>query len=88
MTFQFPFAKWLDDRNWNELHNISSKFSKKTNGLFHGILGPADGLAIRIKCPCHPSIKDPGNYFSCKGFFCLNVQAMCDSDKRFYGCLP
>jgi hypothetical protein len=41
-------------------------------------------LAIKIKSPntTLDNVPDPGNYFCRKGFFALNVQAICDSKKR------
>ena len=69
--------------NWDELHNFTKEFSDKTDGLLHGTISPVDRLAARCKCPCHPSVSDPGSYFCRKGFHCLNVQACCDIQKHF-----
>ena len=42
-----------------------------------------DGVAIKIKCPATSDlIQDPGNYFCRKGFYALNVQAICDKSRR------
>ena len=32
-------------------------------------------------------VPDPGNYYCPKGFYALNVQAICDRKKRFLWCL-
>ena len=87
-TFQFPLVKWLRDEDWDKLHEISREFAEKTDGMLHGVMSPVDGLAVRSKCPVHPSMSDPGSYFCRKGFYCLNVQACCDHAKRFLWVAP
>lgn len=47
-----------------------------------------DGLALRSKCPIHPSISDPSSYFCRKGFYCLNVQACYDYAKYLLWVAP
>lgn len=83
-SFQFNLPVQLEEKKWGELKLVSEKFAAKTGGLFWGAIGALDGLAIRIKCPTKKDgINDPGNYFCRKGFYALNVQAICDRDKRF-----
>jgi DDE superfamily endonuclease len=33
-------------------------------------------------------VADPGNYYCRKGFYALNVQAICDMSKQFLWCYP
>ena len=87
-AFQFPLVKYIQEENWTALRRIAEAFSYASNGVFLGILGPLDGLAVRIQSPRLSEVSDPGNYFCRKGFFALNVQAICDRLKRFTWCYP
>lgn len=87
-AFEFPLVKHIQEENWTALQRIAEPFSYASNGVFIGILGPLDGLAVRIQSPHLSEVPDPGNYFCRKGFFALNVQAICDRIKRFTWCYP
>eukprot|EP00804_Cyclotella_cryptica_P005025 CCRYP_020357-RA/>CCRYP_020357-RA protein AED:0.12 eAED:0.12 QI:0/0/0/1/1/1/2/0/362 len=63
-----------------KLKEISSDFAVDSDMVFNGCIGAIDGLAVRIKCPTE--VRDPGNYFCHKNFYALNVQAICDREKR------
>jgi hypothetical protein len=82
-TFSFPLSKALQERDKTMLQKISDGFAAFSGYVFRGCIGAIDGIAIRIICPFFRDVKDPGNYFSRKGFYALNVQAICDSSKRF-----
>jgi hypothetical protein len=59
-------------------------FAAASDGVFRGCIGALDGLAVKMKCPTLSDlIPDPGNYFCRKGFYALNVQAICDKLRRF-----
>ena len=45
--------------------------------------GAVDGLAIRIKGPTQKDCTNPHTYYNRKHFFSVNLQAMCDSKRRF-----
>lgn len=87
MTFEFPLINLLQQlRAGNEdalkkLREMSDAFAFDSNGVFVGCIGAIDGIAIRIKCPI--GVLDPGNYFCRKNFYAINVQAICDKQKRF-----
>lgn len=91
-TFDFPWVEKLkklsggDESVVPDLERISSDFGADSGGVFIGCIGAIDGLAIRVKCPS--SERDPGNYFSRKNFYALNVQAICDSQKRILWISP
>merc|ERR1711977_241951 len=42
-----------------------------------------DGLAIKIKGPSSSECENPRSYFNRKQYFSVNLQAICDSKKRF-----
>ena len=87
-AFHFPLAGFLEREDWGALAALAEPFSYASNGSFNGIIGALDGLAIRIRCPWESEVPDPGNYFCRKGFFALNVQAICDRFKKFLWCYP
>jgi hypothetical protein len=76
----------LKDRDWPALQSIASEFAKRTDGIYNGCIGALDGLALRVKCFTMSEVPDPGNYYCRKGFYALNVQAICDRKKRFLWC--
>ena len=87
-TYEFPLPRWLREGNWQALENRANHFAEKSNGVFFGPFGANDGLAIRIASPDVKDVPDPGNYYCRKGFYALNVQAICDRTKRFLWCNP
>lgn len=88
LAFEFPLVRWLRERNWEALNVLANGFAEKSNGVFHGPFGALDGLALRIRSPTLKEVADPGNYYCRKGFYALNVQAICDKWKRFLWVYP
>ena len=87
-AFKFPLNTILQEENWAALAVIAEPFLYGSNGVFNGIIGALDGIAIRIRSPFLSEVTDPGNYYCQKGFFALNVQAICDRSKKFTWCYP
>ena len=73
----------LDDAN--DMLQISKVFATKgrSQGILAGIIGALDGWLVKI---CKPKlcegVRNPGTYFSRKGFFALNVQCIVDRNKK------
>jgi hypothetical protein len=82
-TFSFPLPKMIRQNDWESLTALSDQFAERSNGVFHGVFGALDGIAIRIKSPRESEVSDPKNFYCRKGFFALNVQAISDKSKRF-----
>lgn len=84
LSFKFPLVDYLKKEDLPALRLISDDFSSRSSGVFAGVIGAIDGLAIRIRCPSLQvdGIEDCGNYYCRKGFYALNLQAICDSHKR------
>jgi DDE superfamily endonuclease len=87
-SFQFPLVPLLRERNWPAINQLADAFAEKSNGVFFGPFSALDGVAVRIKCPTEREVADPGNYYCRKGFYALNVQAICDRRKRFLWVYP
>lgn len=51
--------------------------------LLPWVLGALDGSEVRILAPSHAATATPSEYYRCKGFLSLNVQAICDGRCRF-----
>ena len=82
-TFQFPFIKWISSTDEAALNSVEEGFLSAIGGVFRKCIGALDGVAIKIKCPVASNlIRDPGNIFCRKGFYALNVQAICDKSRR------
>jgi hypothetical protein len=83
-SFEFELPRMIKEENTEALQQISLSFSDRSDGIINGCIGAIDGVAIRIRSPSilQDDVPDPGNYYCRKGFFALNVQAICDSQKR------
>jgi hypothetical protein len=52
-------------------------------GVFRGCIGAVDGWLVKISQPCRKDgVTQPGDFFSRKGFFAINVQVIVDRFKR------
>jgi hypothetical protein len=76
LTLKFRF------RDERYLEQISAKFTRGRSPI-SGCVGCLDGIAIKIMEPSAATTPNPSTYYNRKGFFALNVQAVCDSDSRF-----
>ncbi len=82
-TFRFPLVQWIVSKDTEALNRVAEGFSSASGGTFRKCIGALDGVAIKITSPpASDLIRDPGNYFCRKGFFALNVQAICDKSRR------
>lgn len=68
-----------DTENCNR---IRSEFAVKSSGVMSGVIGALDGWLVKICSPTMQEVHNPGKYFSRKGFYALNVQAIVDLKKR------
>ena len=82
-----PLSFPHNDCNW--LERVSDGFSRGGTSVLRGCIGALDGIAIKIKEPSRNDVPNSSSYYNRKGFFALNVQAMCDSFYTFtyVGCL-
>ena len=77
---EFPFG---DDR---ELEKITHGFrSKSSGGCFEHVVGAMDGLLLRIckrAIGKRSNVQDPSKYYCRKGYYAINCQVCCDSDRK------
>ena len=82
-SFVFPLVKALMKKDKEYFEQTSELFAMGSDGIFQGVIGAIDGIAIRIRRPTRSdSLPDPGAYYCRKGFHALNCQAVCDNYKR------
>lgn len=69
----------------DEMYKVASHFAEgRSGGILAGVVGALDGWLVKIECPSmkKDGVENPGGYFSRKGFYALNVQAIVDKKKR------
>ena len=64
------------------IKDITHEFALTSDGTMNGCLGSIDGWLVAILCPTLAEVNNPGKYFSRKGFYAINVQVICDKNKR------
>ena len=62
--------------------DVMDDFASRSGGVLQGCIGALDGWLVRIMCPSIFEVKNPGKYYSRKGFYAINVQAIVDKKKR------
>ena len=85
-TFTFPLHELLVKSDWPALKVIAAESGARTDGIYNGCFGTFDGIAIWVKCSSTNNVSNPGNDYCRKGFYALNIQAICDRRKRFLWC--
>merc|ERR1711862_543895 len=65
------------------MEQVALEFARKSGGLFSGCIGAIDGWIVKIRKPkARDNVKNPGSFFSRKGYFGLNVVVIADRKKR------
>ena len=77
------FSITFPQNDESSLKEIAAGFSRGGESPLKGCVGAVDGVAVKIKEPSRGSVPNPSAYFNRKGFFSINVQALCDSRYRF-----
>ncbi|KAL7545061.1 hypothetical protein ACHAWF_014107 [Thalassiosira exigua] len=93
--FHEVLEKWiLDDKfvqmngveyctDVERMKNVATDFSRTSNGVINGCIGAIDGWIVKIARPTKKDgVYNPGSFYSRKGFYGINVQAIVDKKKR------
>ena len=69
-----------DDARMNE---VAMQFSNASNGVINGCIGALDGWVVKILKPSpRDNVFNAQSFYSQKGYFAVNVQAIVDKKKR------
>jgi hypothetical protein len=78
LNFTFP------DNTDASLRPVAQAFARKSEQQsFADAVGAIDGLLVGIQCPAKSVVPIPGWYYTCKCKYALNVQAICDANRKF-----
>ena len=71
----------LDDERMSK---VALDFARASNGILCGCIGALDGWVVKIQRPQvrRDKVQNPVSFYSWKGFFGVNVQAIVDKKKR------
>lgn len=71
----------LDNRTRRRAYAFG--FQGRRNSPFGNVCGALDGIAVEQEQPLASDVPCVADYYSRKGFYALNTQAICDSDYKF-----
>ena len=78
-----PLSLESDLENPSRLEALAAGFERRSYGKIRSCIGAVDGLLLPIEKPANVEGDGAARYFTRKGFFAWNVQAVCDADARF-----
>jgi len=58
-------------------------FQSRRNSPFGNVCGALDGIAVEQEKPLATDVPCVADYYSRKGFYALNTEAICDSENKF-----
>jgi hypothetical protein len=65
------------------MNEVVMLFSHASNGVINGCIGAIDGWVVKIKKPSKKdNIMNAQSFYSWKGYFAVNVQAIVDKKRR------
>jgi hypothetical protein len=65
------------------MNEVAMSFSHASNGVINGCIGAIDGWVVKIKKPSKKdNIMNAQSFYSRKGYFAVNVQAIVDKKRR------
>ena len=70
-------------RDENRMREVASQFNVASQGVMTGCIGALDGWVVKVKPPSvRDGVRDPASFYSRKGFYGVNVQAIVDKNKK------
>ena len=93
--FKHVVKKWLCNEQFQPIDGVgycsndeamaavALQFARASNGLFSGCIGALDGWVVKVLKPTQrDNVNDPSSFYSRKGYYGVNVQAIVDKKKR------
>jgi hypothetical protein len=69
--------------NEEEMKNVALQFASASNGVISGCIGALDGWVVKILKPTRrDNVPDAQSFYSRKGYYGVNVQAIVDKKKK------
>ena len=94
-VFKYVIVNWLSHKSFyningieycsdeNQMQEVALQFSQSSLGVMNGCIGALDGWVVKIKKPTRSDgVNNPKSFYSRKGYFAVNVQAIVDKKKR------
>ncbi len=94
-VFKYVIVNWLSHKSFyningieycsdeNRMQEVALQFSQSSLGVMNGCIGALDGWVVKIKKPTRSDgVNNPKSFYSRKGYFAVNVQAIVDKKKR------
>ena len=70
-------------RDDDRMQEVALQFARASNCVINGCIGALDGWVVKIQRPSQrDGVHDPSSFYSRKGFYAVNVQAIVDKKKR------
>ena len=65
------------------MESVALQFCEASAGVMNGCIGALDGWMVKIQKPTKADgVNNPQSFYSCKGYYGVNVQAICDKNKK------
>lgn len=93
--FKYVVSEWLSHKSFynisgveyccddDKMKEVALQFSQASQGVINGCIGALDGWIVKIKKPSRrDGIINPKSFYSRKGYFGINVQAIVDKKKH------
>lgn len=73
--------------NDDRMNEVAMQFSESSGGVINGCIGALDGWVVKIQNPMKSDgVNNPQSFYSHKGYYAVNVQAIADKKKRILFC--
>ncbi len=75
-------AKYIQDEK--QMEDVALQYTRSSNGIICGCIGAIDGWIVKIARPTRKrdQVSNPSTYYSQKGYFGLNFQAIVNQKKK------
>lgn len=69
------------------MNKVALQFANASNGVINGCIGALDGWVVKVLKPSkQDNVLDSQSFYSRKGFYSVNVQAIIDKKKKVLFC--
>ena len=79
-----PVMEKFDPWDIVNCKRLAEKIFKRSQQTISRCIGALDGMCVIINKPRDSDVDNPLHYLNRKGFFYINLQAICDVDRKFF----